>query len=251
MKRNLYPIKAIKDSAWRRMFLVALFVTLVVATIVVPSGQAATPVSVQQSDAYDFPIKPVPEQWKAFKTKAEKLEACQIPDDVLNKMSTSGLVETVINYPFMQDMRAYNDLQVGFDNVVKGFNGLQALLGRNNAGTELLKRYSAMDPAEVDETWTLSEKGDYDVEFMIVEVLLAQKEVRANMTNDELQDLLAESLAKSHAKMQHPDIYGHNGQEYTALVIGRILQQLNVTPIEQIDDGKALQEFLAQGSLAR
>ena len=54
-------------------------------------------------------------------------------------------------------MMSYNSIQYGFDRVASGFNGLQGLLNRNDAGSEILERYYTLD--------SLANKGDHpDVE---------------------------------------------------------------------------------------
>jgi len=98
------------------------------------------------NDAYDFPVKPGTEEWKTFQTHNEMLKACQIPERILNNMSTAALVETVLNYPLLLDMMAYNNIQYGFDQVASRFNGLQELLNREDNGTEIKTRYRPKEP---------------------------------------------------------------------------------------------------------
>ena len=75
------------------------------------------------ADLYDFPIKPGTEEWKAMVSHDEMLKACQVPELVLQKMSTEGLVETVLNYPLYGDMKAHNSLQ---QDLIMCFRGLMA-----------------------------------------------------------------------------------------------------------------------------
>ena len=60
------------------------------------------------SDAYDYPVKPGTDAWKALGSHEDMLNACQIPETTLNRMSTAGLVETVLNYPLFGDAWAWN-----------------------------------------------------------------------------------------------------------------------------------------------
>ena len=66
------------------------------------------------SDAYDYPVKPGTDAWKALGSHADMLNACQIPETTLNRMSTAGLVETVLNYPLFGDAWAWDNPQEGF-----------------------------------------------------------------------------------------------------------------------------------------
>lgn len=74
---------------------------------------------------YDYPVKGGTEEWKSFTNLNEMLEACQISESILKKMSTAGLVETVLNYPLLGNMFAYNFPQQGFEAATAQFNGLK------------------------------------------------------------------------------------------------------------------------------
>jgi hypothetical protein len=203
------------------------------------------------TDAYDYPIKPGTDEWKAFGSHDEMLQACQIPESILKDMSTAGLVETVLNYPLLGDYTAYNNMQYGFDMVVSHFNGLRELFNRKDAGTELLARYRTMDPAAIDNDWTDVEKGFYAFSFQDIEALLAQEPILTNLTEAQRQELLTEAIAKYQAKQQHAEVYGQYGQEGTVWLIGRALQQESYSPFEQkIQEDVTLQDFLSSGSFA-
>ena len=68
---------------------------------------------------------------------AVKVEASQIPADILNILTTSALVETVLNFPLMVNMYAFNTRQQGYNAVYGAFNGLQELAKRDDAIFEL------------------------------------------------------------------------------------------------------------------
>jgi hypothetical protein len=205
----------------------------------------------QYDNAYEYPIKPGTEEWKSFQTHDEMIMACQIPDCVLNNMTTASLVETVLNYPLLLDMMAYNNIQDGFDYVATRFNGLQELLSRKDAGTELLAKYRTMDPTAIKDEWTDVEKGHYTFNFQNIEVILAQESILVNLTSAQLRDLLEECFAKSRGKQQLADIYGPFGQERIIWLIGRILQQANYSSFtKMISEDAALKNYLANGSFS-
>ena len=197
-----------------------------------------------QIDVYDFPVKPGSQEWAAFTSHDEMLKACQIPEALLNKMSTKGLVETVLNYPLYGDMLAHNIIQEGFEAVVSGFNGLQELLTRKDAGTMLLAKYRTMnpDPAAIDKSWRLEQQGK-------IEMILSQDAILANLTEAELHDLLAEAMVKSQAKQQYAEIYGRFSQERTALLMGRVLRHTNYGNFRQkMQEDTMLSTFVNGGT---
>ncbi len=58
----------------------------------------------QTNTPYDFPVKPGSEQWAAFTTGQQMVDACQIPEDVLSQLSTEALAETCMNYPLYSNI---------------------------------------------------------------------------------------------------------------------------------------------------
>jgi hypothetical protein len=209
------------------------------------AAQAASP-----SDAYDYPIKGGTEEWKAFQTHDEMLRACQIPEDILKNMSTSGLVQTVLEYPLYGDMMAYNSIQQGFDAVASQFNGLPELLNRQDAGTELLAIYSKMNPQAIEENWGPIQRGACARSIADVEILLAQNRILDNLSRIQLQDLIAEARLKYTAKQQSAT-YGPTSQGYSVRLMGKALQRVDYLPFQrQIHEDPAIQSFLGSGFYA-
>ena len=59
-------------------------------------------------------------------------QACQIPEDILHDMTTDALFQTVLDYPFISDIYAFNNLSTGYETVKRRFNGLQELETRSD-----------------------------------------------------------------------------------------------------------------------
>lgn len=226
-------------------------VLISIVSLLLSSACIQQPSGFNPTDAYDYPIKPGTEEWKAFTTHDEMLKACQIPENILKNMSTAGLVETVLNYPLYGDIRAYDSLQMGFDHVSARFNGLKELLNRKDAGTALIARYHTMDPAAIDEGWTILQKGRHVTSIQDIEILLAQDAILANLAEKQCNDLVKEAITKIQAKQGHIEIYGDYGQESTAWVIALVLRRVNYEPfIQKIEEDITLQTFLSKGSFA-
>jgi len=202
------------------------------------------------SGVYDYPVKPGTAAWKALGSHVEMLKVCQIPDSNLTKMSTTDLVETVLNYPLFLDALAYNWPQQGFDAVSGQFNGLQELLKRPDAGTVLLAKYKAMDPKTLGQDWTDLQKGGYAFKFMYIEMLLAQPTILNRLTAEQEQELVREQLVKTDAKRQS-EIYGGLSQVSSLWVIARVLEQVNYAPfMNAIAANSYYRGFVDKGSFA-
>jgi hypothetical protein len=203
----------------------------------------------EQRDAYVFPVKPGTEQWKQFKTGQAMVDASQVPAEVLQRMSTEGLVETCLSYPLLFDIFAANNLQIGFQAVASSFNGLQELLRRPDAGRVLFKVYQTMDPEAVLSKEP-SKQAAFTFEFAHVELLLAQPAILNKLTPTERKLLTKESFAKFKAKDNHLDTFGGFGELTTALVLGRILEKDEFSTAYRIgQQSVAMRVFLTTGKV--
>jgi hypothetical protein len=240
----------IKNNKWLYFVGILSLSLLMVKMPFHPIVQINSAQAASASDAYDYPIKPGTEGWKAFQTHDDMLKACQIPEDILKNMSTKGLVETVLEYPLLGDILAYNSIQQGFEAVASRFNGLSELLNRKDAGTELLAIYSKMNPQDIEESWGDIQKGAYTFSIANVEILLAQNKILDNLSKIQLEDLVVEARLKYTAKQQSA-IYGQTGQECSIWLMGKALQRVNYLPFErQIHQDATIQNFLGSGSYA-
>ena len=168
-------------------------------------------------DVYDFPVKPGMEEWKAFASHEEMLKACQIPEPLLRKMSTAALVETVLNYPLYWTTIISNSAgtQQGFSVLVSQFNGIQELLKRKDAGSELLLKYHFMPPPKKE--GTDMEIGDYLFYGYSMEILFAQNPIRAGLTETQIKELKKELLVKYEIKNELKEAGGLSKEIMTLL----------------------------------
>lgn len=82
-------------------------------------------------------------------THQERLSSCQIPNDILETLSTEDLIETNFKYPFLINIYAYNSYEQGLSAVTDEFNGLRELFRRDDAASLLLERYISIDPSKI------------------------------------------------------------------------------------------------------
>lgn len=226
----------------RKINLVYGFLVAVLTAILLLTGCGGT-------DVYDYPIKPGTDEWAALRNNDHKIEVCQIPEDILENMSTEGLTETVLDYPLLFGMMAYSTVQYGFDKVSSDFNGLQELLNREDGGSEIMALYCATDPAAIEDDWTDIEKGEYAINLMHIEIILAQEEILDSLTSTQLRVLVEECLIKYHQKQQVPEAYGNYGLQSTLRLMGRVLEHENYGPfMEKVSEKQFFQDFLDTGS---
>jgi hypothetical protein len=81
---------------------------------------------------YEYPVLPGSDEWNSY-SHAELIIACRIPPEVLESMTTSALLDSVLNYPLIADMLATDQESQGYQNMCKQFNGLAELASRKDA----------------------------------------------------------------------------------------------------------------------
>lgn len=71
------------------------------------------------------------------------VDACMIPEDILTNMTSEELVQSILAYPLLVDMYAYDDVHRGLAIVTKHFNGLAELTMREDGASALVDAYVA------------------------------------------------------------------------------------------------------------
>ena len=202
-----------------RAFPAVLAVFLLVSLLVYGGGTCA-------SDAYDYPIKPGTDEWKALGSHEQMLKACQIPEKLLHRMSTTGLVETVLNYPLLGDWLAYNTFEIGIESVRKQFNGLSELLSRDDAGVALIASYQTIDPGTIDMNSSIAEQAEYYFRILNIELLLSQDSVISNLSVTDLQNLISQARIIYESKLLCPDLFSGFSLEFTSTIIEKASKRI-------------------------
>ena len=109
----------------------------------------------------------------------------QLPGDTPQRMSTKALALTCLDYPLFFIYVEESDSLGGLAPMTRGFNGLQELLRRRDAGTVLLSMYRTHDLPEQDTNWTASERGNY------LELILAQDSILDNLQTEQCRQVIS------------------------------------------------------------
>jgi len=171
------------------------------------------------------------------------------PGGDVETMSTSDLVEVIINDPKMVDILfAYSSPQQGFDAVRDRFEPLSELLNRQDAGKALLARYQAMatDPSP---NWSSQQVDQWRlIGFPGMELILAQDEILVQLDADQLCELLRSAKQKLGGKRQAQDLHERGGELATVRLMGRILQFAHWGDLDQLAaDNDDLRLLLEEG----
>ncbi|MDD4493561.1 MAG: hypothetical protein PHV32_04315, partial [Eubacteriales bacterium] len=194
------------------------------------------------TDAYVFPITPekAPDKWKEFQSHQEMLDACRVPDEVLNKMSTKGLIETCLSYPLIGDMMFHNEIYQGFVKQTDSFNGLNELLNRKDAGNVLCDYYYNLS---FDQILKTDKFPTFTLRYL--EYIISQPVILDNLDETLKDELLSYAIKIAENKAsKYSDTFTVSS---TALIIGRILMN-DEKFVSLIEKNENIKLFLETGT---
>ena len=133
------------------------------------------------ADKHVYPIIHGPEIWEY-----------QIPDNVLKKTSTLGLIRSFLDHPTLNG-RYYTSSLAGeiarFSRIFSNDNCAQELISRNDAGDALLWYYNAVS-FDCVKTQTVSEKMTFAAQLAGIAVFFTQEEIFAHLDKKKAVALL-------------------------------------------------------------
>lgn len=144
---------------------------------------------------YDYPIKPGSLAWKELQSNEEKVRVCQIPENILSKLSTKELLDVCLAYPLLQDIYAFNNLENGINKLFNDFNGIRELSKRQDVVEKFIDEYKNRISAITgdNESYTEFAKGKFAVGISTIEALSTREEI-LKMSDIKSQNQLMNSL---------------------------------------------------------
>jgi len=131
---------------------------------------------------------------------SQKINACKIDKQVLDKMPTAKLIDMVLEYPILIDIFSYDSLQTGFEIVSTYCDPLVELKERNDAGTYLLDTYKNEDVSSAFKNINSVTENNNFLKMCVTEILLAQPEINEDFSVSEKLELDKEINKKNQEK---------------------------------------------------
>lgn len=133
------------------------------------------------------------DEWLNIKNSQEKDRLTQLPEEFIHAASTEELYDAVLEYPLLINLAFYDDRTMGLEQVAKQFNGLAALLKRNDLTSVVIDKYSKITIPTSQKMSTADDKEFYKD----MDAFIKDKENREKIEYDVKQMMtpyLAESL---------------------------------------------------------
>lgn len=199
--------------------------------------------------SFSFDSVTNPTVWKRFQNLEEMQAACQIPQKVLEKMSTDNLIQACMNYPLYAIYAAYNNEMDGIKVITDNFNGFKELQKRKNAAEKLIDYYNNINIDRivniVSTRSTFQTKDEISVLHIgYIELILASKFIPAVYSESNISRLENVMNNKYKAKLQHTNIFSIQTVKKSLLLGAQI--KLSSQKINS-DDRVLLSRFVKSG----
>jgi hypothetical protein len=206
--------------------------------------------SAQESRVWDYPVLADNAEWQNLATFHKRLNALNIPDNLLARMTTEDLFKTCLMYPFKMLFFFQDNSQKGYDFLYSVFNGFRELEKRKDTPKELIKYYLTMNPEEIASIPTSLNKGKFAFQFSFIEILLSQRHILENLTQNDLKPLLKKSIAVYEGKKTSIEVFSIYGLSTTCMLLSRILEQTGNSFFNDLKESqKEFLRFVEDGSI--
>lgn len=189
---------------------------------------------VNDENEYEFPVNAGDNEWLELETHGEMMEACSVPEEVLEDASTDQLLEMVLDYPLLCDIYAYDTVEEGVAVVASRFNGFEELMSRDDFEEVVLDRYIETD---VDDATSNQEEIFTDVtEIVVLEDILAQEEVIESYSDKKIEELIEAVEEKTEDKIEADTYYGNESTFYDVATNNGVIEELDIKELPELVD---------------
>lgn len=131
-----------------------------------------------QDGVYAYPVTPENPEW-AEMDYVEQVRACDMPQELVNSLSTDELVQVALDYPLMLDCMLFDSYERGVEHLAMTSNVYRELLEREDVAETLLSAYLNLDvDYDMLATGGLTRnpfaESDYDKEIMLQSLLSSE-----------------------------------------------------------------------------
>ena len=160
---------------------------------------------------YDSIIKSA--RWRAILARSDRGAELAIPEDIYVNMSTDALLKSVVSYPFLIDITAFNSYREGFMTLFHEreelYHEINELVSRDDFGSVLINEYKDMP--------IVHPEFEYNIYLELMEILIAQPEVTGGLPESDLYTLAEVAEQKHDEKAAANHIYSSSDTFYQAV----------------------------------
>ena len=200
-------------------------------------------------EKWDYPIKPRTEEWKNLENHQKRLEVCQIPESVLQNISTNDLMILCLQYPFLSNVLAFNNMNAGLDMLFINFNGIREFSKRENVLNSLREQYLL----EISAFPEILKGGvDLDIGYAVIristlEVLLSCKDFHNGVSKENQKKILESLLFGYREKIKYSKYFRGTGFTTNLFARANVIIKIDPALTEKFDNSPVLYAGIADG----
>lgn len=191
-------------------------------------------------EPYTFLSEKTAKIWTDVISLEDKFHACEIPEEILKRMTTDALVRTFFKYPLNVIYSAYDNPLDAIELIFKNSALHRELADRDDAATVLLK-YFARTSIDKSTKRTISNKSDFDLTYVneiFLEYFLASRLV-PDLYNEENEPLLRDiTTRKIHERRADTKSFSEVSVQPLVLILGEDPDESRIsdvnTPVEPL-----------------
>jgi hypothetical protein len=139
-----------------------------------------------------------------------------------------------------------NTPQMSFDSWKRRFNGIGALLARNDAAAQLLELYKTVDVKGHTQFRTDFDKGRYANRLLIIHTIISQDEIIGQMQPTQKKELLSRTLS-NYDVMAADEVYGFFNHAALGRIIVKLAAVMGDQSVRSMTSSASIQNFIATG----
>ena len=185
---------------------------------------------IANAQIWDYPTKPETEEWKKLENRKAKVDVCQIPENVLQSISTNDLMTLCLEYPLLYDVFAFENINRGLNKLFNDFNGIREFSKRKDAINCLKEKYLAefrIFP-NILNSGSLLDGGNSILLISMLEDLLSYSDFHTSSSTEEQKKVLAVLLFGYKEKLKYPEDF--KGIGFTTNLFSRAHLIIKIVP---------------------
>jgi len=133
------------------------------------------------------------------------LNACQMPQEILESISTDNLIKSLMNHPLFFIYSAYNNELDGVKVVLDNFNGFKELQKREDVADKILNFYSESNVSTlIESTKNFRNHKEYIIYHLdFLELIITTKQIPTLFNQQNIERLEKIMYEKYEAKLSH------------------------------------------------
>ena len=182
------------------------------------------------ADKYIYPVKPGSAEWNAAIAAGvgqsypldSVYKLCQIPENILQTMSTLGLIQSLEDNPCLFNMMLRDNIVQGRDEVLSRLNVSWVLNKRSDAGITLLKYYEAKDPNIISCIDADREQANYSINWYLFDKVCSQDSLLSKLDKPLKKRFANTIIDKYNIQLKYPNSFG-GVQEPMIFILSRLM----------------------------